>query len=64
VVVGAINGEGGPIYWISMALTNAIFGSSENIKFTSPTKGVELGARSWEFFVFEHDQGRVHCEQR
>ena len=39
VVVSAINGEGGPIYWTSSALTNAMFGANtKEIKFTSPTK--------------------------
>ena len=42
VLVGAIQGEGGPIYWLSMWLTNAIVGSSKaDIKFDSPTKATE-----------------------
>ena len=29
MVIGAIQGDGGPIYWVSMALTDAIVGTSK-----------------------------------
>ena len=29
MVIGAIQGDGGPIYWLSMALTDAIVGTSK-----------------------------------
>lgn len=39
VIVDAIQGQGGPIYWLSMALTNALVGSgNKEISFTSSTK--------------------------
>lgn len=39
VLVDAIQGQGGPIYWLSMTLTNALVGSgNQEISFTSPTK--------------------------
>lgn len=41
VVIGAIQGDGGPIYWVSMALTDAIVGTSKkDISFSSPTKAI------------------------
>ena len=50
--MGAINGEGGPIYWTSMALTDAIFGSSQaQIEFTSPTKARVAPKDQWPVWV-------------
>ncbi|CAJ1421874.1 unnamed protein product [Effrenium voratum] len=41
VIIAAISGEGGLLYWISKGLTDAILGSSaSDLTFTSPTKAI------------------------
>jgi len=41
LVVGAIQGEGGPIYWTAVGLTDAFMGSGgTDATFTSPTKAI------------------------
>ncbi|CAE7201453.1 Slc34a2 [Symbiodinium natans] len=39
VIVGAIQGEGGPIYWLSMGMADAIVSKSE-VTFPSPIKAI------------------------
>ena len=59
MVIGAIQGEGGPIYWLSMALTDAIVGTSKQDAWFG--RLLFVGGGEWKIGFHQLDVVVISC---